>query len=75
MSIIGNAKDIKGTLKKNNIVVDSIIPACYDGNVSDHSLPSALLSVCSHSTSIAHRLLPCIWNAVIVYRARGPYPP
>jgi hypothetical protein len=28
MSIIGNAKDIKGTLKKNNIVVDSIIPAC-----------------------------------------------
>ena len=62
-------RDIKGTLKRNDIFVDSIIPACYDGNVSDHSLPPALLSACSHSTSITHRLLPCIWNTVISYMA------
>ena len=62
-------RDIKGIIKRNDIFVDGVTPACYDGNVSDHSLPSALLSACSHSTSIAHRLLPCIWNAEIAYGA------
>ena len=28
----------RGTLKKNDIFVDGIIPVCYDGNVSDRSL-------------------------------------
>jgi hypothetical protein len=67
-------KNIKGTLKRKDIFVDGITPACYNGNVSDHSVPSALLSACSHSTSIAHRLLPCIWNAVIAYGARVQVP-
>ena len=37
-------KDVKGIHRRNDIFVDGIIPACYDGNVSGHSLPSALLS-------------------------------
>ena len=32
-------RGIKGAVKRNDIFVDSIIQACYDGNVNNHSLP------------------------------------